>query len=615
MADTSLIFNIIARDKTQAVMARLKRTAESTGSLMAKSLGGPAIMPALAAGGAAIAGLGASLGAAGAAAAVFGGVMKSAMGEVSEAATKVEDLRAKIALNNRQAAMAAEHGLEGGEYAKKAAKANLELQARLAELPPATRQATMAYLDMKSGWEGFVESNKPATYGTMTRGYKLIQSAIKDMQPLFDIGKQAADRLIGSLQTSVDGGFIDRLSARAGPALSSLTTIIINSSRAIAAMAGKFAGDGQGILEWLEAATVKWASWATSTDSESGMSRFIAYVQQHGPTVVGMLGNLAQAAINIAQAVSPLAPISLAIASALASLVAAVPPDFITAIVAGFIAFSAAMKVHAAVTAVMTAVQWAQNAALLASPLTWIVLAIVAVVAVIVLLATKTRFFQTVWQAVWGFMKAVGAWFAGPFANFFVTTWNKITASFNRARAQFNTVINTVKNYFIALKNQVVKDFNTVISKATSVVNWFRAMPGKIGGALRNMFSPMLSGFKGVINSVIRGWNNLNFTIGGGSFAGVNIPSASFGTPNLPYLASGGDIQKSGLAVVHRGERISKAAVARRTGPGTGFGGNAGPPVIRIEGSESRTVRLLLELLRDGIRDQGGDPVKVLRPR
>lgn len=631
MADTSLIFKIIAHDRTQAAMARIKRTAESTGSLVGKALGGPALLPVLAAGGAAVGGLAASLGAAGAAAGVFGGVMKSAMGEVSDAATKVEDLREKIALNNRQAAMAAEHGLDGAAYAKKAAKANLELQARLAELPPATREATRSYLEMKSGWEDFVEANKPATYGTLQRGYNLIGSAIKDFQPLFDIGKAAADRLIGSLQTSVNGGFIDRLAARAGPALESVTTIIINTSRAIAAMTGKLNGEGQGILDWLEKVTVKWASWATDNSADSGMSRFIAYVQQHGPTVVSLLANLGAAAINIVQAVSPLAPVSLAIASGLAAIIGAMPPEMLTALIVGWGLFSAAMKIHAHWAAIMTAVQWAQNAAFLASPITWIIVGIIAIVAVIILIATKTTWFQTIWKHVWDFMKAVGAWFAGPFANFFVETWRKITASLDRAKGQWNTAVNFVKQFFTGMKDAIVRDFNKVVDKANSVVTWFRNMPGKIKGSLSNMFSPLVSGFKSVINTIIRGWNNLNFTIGGGSFAGVDIPSASFGTPNIPYLATGGDIQRTGLAVVHKGERITKAAVARRTGPGTGtqappraiaprrteetVGTGEGGTVIRIEGNDSKVVRVLLELLRDGIRDQGGDVIRVLTPR
>ena len=615
MADTSLIFKIIARDQTTAVMNRLKRTAESTGSFVAKALGGPALLPVLGAGVAGVAGLGAALGAAGAAGGVFGAVMASSMTEVKESATKVEDLRAKMQLYGKQAELAAAAGMDNEKYLKKQAEAALELKARLANLPPETRNATMAYLDMKSGWESFVESNKPATYGTLTSGYKLLGSVIERLQPLYDIGKRAVDRLIGSLQGAVDGGFIERMAARAGPAMDSLVSIVINMTRAVGGFMGKFNGQGQGILVWLEKVTAKWAAWANDSAADSGMSRFVAYVQQHGPTVVTMLTNLAQAAMNIAQAVTPLAPLSLAVASALAAVIAAVPPGVITAIVAGFIAFSAAMKIHQGVTAVMTALQWAQNAAFLGSPITWIVLAIVGLIAVIVLLATKTRFFQTVWDSVWKFMKGVGAWFAGPFAQFFVRLWQGMVAGVTNMKNGVVNRINAVKAIFTALYNHGKAQFLKVVSAAASLVSYFQKIPGRVGGALRNVFSGLWTGFKSVANRIIGGWNNLQFSIGGGSFAGISIPSVSFGTPNIPYLATGGDVRRTGLAVVHAGERITKAAQARRTGPGTGSRAGFGGTVIRIEGSNAKVVRLLIELLRDGIRDLGGDPVRVLTPR
>ncbi len=615
MADTSLIFNIIARDKTTAVLAKVQRQAQSTGSLIAKALG-PYIVPVLAAGTTGILGMGAALGAAGAAAGVFGAVTGSAMTEVSEAATKVEDLRAKMALYGRQAKMAADHGMEASQFANKQAKANLELQARLAELPPATRAATMAYLDMKSGWEGFVEQNKPAVYGTLQSGYQLIGNAIGRLQPLFDIGKAAADRLIGSMTKAVDGGFIERMATRAKPALASLTNIVINVSRALGGMMGRSSGQGQAMLNWIEKMTAKWAAWSNNTSSESGFTKFLAYAQQHGPAVVTMLGNLVTAARNIVQALTPFAPISLAIATALTSMIAAAPPGVITALVAAFIAYSAAGRVHSTVTSLMAAKQWILNSALLASPITWIVVAIGVLIGVIVYLATKTQFFQTVWGAVWGFMKQVGAWFAGPFAGFFVKLWNGIVDGVTKMKNGVVERFNAVKAIFTGLYNHGKAQFTRLVTAGATFLTWINGIPGKIRGALGNVFGPLWAGFKSAINRIIAGWNNLSFSIGGGSFAGINIASASFGTPNIPYLATGGDITRTGLAVVHKGERVTKAAAARRTGPGTGLTPGARPQVVfKIEGGQSKVVRVLLELLRDGIRDQGGNPVHVLEAR
>lgn len=79
-------------------------------------------------------------------------------------------------------------------------------------------------------------------------------------------------------------------------------------------------------------------------------------------------------------------------------------------------------KLVALWTAITSSAFWGLAAAILANPITWIVVAIVALVAGIVLLATKTRFFQTIWSATWGFIKKV---FFG-FINWIKSNWQLI---------------------------------------------------------------------------------------------------------------------------------------------------------------------------------------------
>lgn len=262
---------------------------------------------------------------------------------------------------------------------------------------------------------------------------------------------------------------------------------------------------------------------------------------------------------------------------------------------------------------IVTAVQWAWNAALALSPVTWIILGIVALIAVIVLVATKTRFFQTVWGGIWSFFKAIGSWFAGPFAGFFVSTWAKLTASFQRAKSQFMTIVNAIVGYYRFWWNVGKQVVANQIAAFNRVISFFKSAPGRIRGALGSMFNGLWTGFRNVVNRIISAWNNLSFGIPGFSFGGISVPGVSVGTPNLPYLAKGaGMVTESGLAVIHRGESVTPAA---RVTPFRSTGGGGGNPTITINGSNTKTVRVLLELLREGIRDQGGDPVKVLTPR
>jgi phage-related protein len=59
-----------------------------------------------------------------------------------------------------------------------------------------------------------------------------------------------------------------------------------------------------------------------------------------------------------------------------------------------------AFNLQAIATAISTAAWWANATAILANPITWIVLGIAAVVAAIVYLATQTTFFTDIWEAM-----------------------------------------------------------------------------------------------------------------------------------------------------------------------------------------------------------------------
>lgn len=362
-------------DIQNGLSSGFKKIDDIAGKTIRTMLSVSSVVPAAAGAGAALISVGSALAGAGVAAGVFGAVTKTAMSDVTDAAKKSQDLADKVALYKREAKLAAAAGQDNSKYIDKQAEAMLELKARLANLPPATRKATESFLQMKSDWQDFVEQNKPAVFGVMTTGYKILGKAILQLQPFFDAGRSAVERLLAKVKALIDGGFLTRLAATAGPALHTLTSIIINIGTALGNTFGKFgAQQGQAILTWLENVTAKWAAFSQSTDKDSGINKIISYMQAQGPGALKMLTDLATAAAHIAVAVAPLAPITAAVATALAQLVAAIPPKWITAFVAGFIAVNAAMKVYTAYTVAAKAAtllaagaQIAWKAALLAS--------------------------------------------------------------------------------------------------------------------------------------------------------------------------------------------------------------------------------------------------------
>lgn len=239
--------------------------------------------------------------------------------------------------------------------------------------------------------------------------------------------------------------------------------------------------------------------------------------------------------------------------------------------------------INAAVKA-YTAVQIALNVAMSLNPIGIVVIAVTALIGVIVLIATKTRLFQVSWQVTWAFLKKVGAWFAGPFAGFFVRVWRDIVS---RATAT---------------KDRIVGVWN-------GIVDFFKKMPGRIASTARGMWDGLVNSFKGVINLIIRGWNALDFGIH------IQLPSFLGGAgfhvddviPDIPYLARGGIVRaRPGGTVVVAGEGGQDEAVVPlpRGGGGGGFGGVA-HVVFRLDGGDPE----LRRWLRRVIRGDGGTRV------
>lgn len=229
------------------------------------------------------------------------------------------------------------------------------------------------------------------------------------------------------------------------------------------------------------------------------------------------------------------------------------------------------LGVLAVAIGLVAAAQWAWTAAMAASGIPLIIAGVVALVAVIVYLATKTRFFQTIWEAVWGFLKmigawfagpfkdffvktgqaiwsffkAIGAWFAGPFANFFTFLWSKIVAFAKGVWAAIKMYFTFWINIYKTLISAATSAVTWTISKLTSLVNFIRGIPGRIRSALSSMWDGLKSGFRSAINWVIGKWNSLHFSIPSFSVLGHTFGGGTIGVPKIPQLADGGIVRSS----------------------------------------------------------------------
>jgi len=132
------------------------------------------------------------------------------------------------------------------------------------------------------------------------------------------------------------------------------------------------------------------------------------------------------------------------------------------------LAKAAADKVAAGASRIWAGAQWLMNTALFASPVTWIVVGILALIAVIVLIATKTDWFQRAWRASWGWIKSAAS-----------NTWDFIKKIPGWVTSAFGKIGNAISAPFRAGFNAVARAWNNTVGRLSwSVPGWVPVIGG-----------------------------------------------------------------------------------------------------------------------------------------
>jgi hypothetical protein len=188
----------------------------------------------------------------------------------------------------------------------------------------------------------------------------------------------------------------------------------------------------------------------------------------------------------------------------------------------GALAQAAATNVAAGATKAFTVAQNLLKVAFLTSPIGWIVLAIGGLIAAVVLIATKTTWFQTLWRNAWGWIKNAAS-----------NTWE-----------------------------------------------YLKKIPGWIGTAFAKVGDYISRPYRAAFNAIARAWNStvgrLSWTVPGWV---PGIGGNSISVPRLPTFHSGGIIPGMPGQVVPflglAGERVSSGASGGTGGPVTVVAGDA----------------------------------------
>jgi hypothetical protein len=500
-----------------------KATPAWTGFLAAGLALGPGLLPVLAAVTGGVLGMGTALAGAGSAVGIFALAAKSNLTELQKQLLKVQ-----------AANLAANTALQTAAKNRTQAQDQAIVKAKM--LTAAFNKEFGAEADaiekLKSSWLSF--TTQPVVTNAIAMGARLLTAVLPHLTPLLKLGASAVEAFMGALAGFTVGGGLDKLVAglvkigRIG--LSGFLAVLHNLAVAFGALSGGAGNFAQGAINGLVKLSASFANWATNK-GPAALSSLMREVRRLGPEVVTTIKNLAAAVPNLTSGLNPLAPVSLAIANALAKIVKNVPPGVITALAGAFIALHGAAKLAMAAGALggawkavakfagatvaadgaitgMTGAEIIATAAtrawgLAMDALPWVALA-AAVIAIAALIIQHHKqiwaFVQRVWHAVLGVIKGVWDWIKG----------------------NWPLLLDIITGPIGLAVNFIIKHWDKIVGGAQVVMNWFRGIWQNLSHLLEAPFQKAVGIIRGIWKTIL-GWiHGITGFLGGGG--GGSVP-------------------------------------------------------------------------------------------
>lgn len=117
-----------------------------------------------------------------------------------------------------------------------------------------------------------------------------------------------------------------------------------------------------------------------------------------------------------------------------------------------------------------------------------------------------------------------------------------------------------IANVLFPVLRTVITIASDIIGAIGDVIAFFGRVGGAIDRATKGMWDGLWGSFKSVINAIIGAWNGLRFTVPRVDVGPVHFGGFSLGTPNIPYLHSGGIVPGARgsdvLTMLQAGERV-----------------------------------------------------------
>lgn len=274
-------------------------TATAAASSAGVGLGGlltliPALIPLAAGLTAQLGSLAATVGTNAASFAAFGIAVGGQISEISAASEAYKAYREAVSTSGKTSAEAAE--------------AQLAYQKQLAKLTPETQRALISLGQLKSTYSDWSDEMSQFTMAPVEKGFVVLEQLIPRLTPMVKSTSRELDRLItvagGGVTTPGFDAMMDRFSAFGDETIRDLADGIIHLFRVIS--------DG---------------SW-----DDGALGQIIDYMRDNGPVARAAVNDLGDALGNLIEAGSIAGPSMLTLVTAVARLVAAMPPELVAII-------------------------------------------------------------------------------------------------------------------------------------------------------------------------------------------------------------------------------------------------------------------------------------------
>ncbi|MBQ2894115.1 MAG: hypothetical protein IJE92_01195 [Clostridia bacterium] len=208
--------------------------------------------------------------------------------------------------------------------------------------------------------------------------------------------------------------------------------------------------------------------------------------------------------------------------------------------------FATALGVAAIALGVATVAQWAMNSAVLANPLTWVIVGVVAAIAALVaavilvieywdeivaagkkVWTAVSGFFKNLWNDIVATFKNVGNWFSKQFTaakngvvkawsgikNWASNTWNNIKQGFANVggwfKDQFAKGKQNAQNAWSNVKNWASNTWGNIKSGFSNVGGWFKNTFTTAKNNATNAWSNVKAKFTSIKNGIVNAFSNI----------------------------------------------------------------------------------------------------------